>query len=451
LILKALSAKASLKQIARTSEPQPAPDRLLDRIMKRKHAHCALLLGFLAINLSLSAAPLPSATPQKEGFSPERLDRLNTMVQSFVDQGQHAGAIWAVARHGRIVNFHTCGWRDLAAHTPMQRDTIVRVYSMSKILTSVAVMQLIEEGRVSLDDPISRYIPQLKDLKVCQGGTTNAPDLVPAKQPITIKHLLTHTSGFAYDFSASEPLKSLYQRADILEAGSLKEFIDRLATLPLARQPGEVWVYGVNMDVLGYLVEVVACKPFEVYVQERICGPLGMKDTDFDVPPEKMARLAKIYEHGPDGKLREARTAYGTYAEKGRGFASGGGGIFSTADDWLRFAQMLLNGGKLDGHQILGRKSVELMTANHLGFLPKPNLGNPSEGFGLGGSVRLDLASADRLGSVGEFGWSGAATTTFSIDPKEQTVALLFTQHFPYNEHGIFAKFYTLFYASIVD
>ncbi len=202
------------------------------------------------------------------------------------------------------------------------------------------------------------------------------------------------------------PHQRIDQKADILEAASLKEFIDRLSRLPLVNQPGEFFNYGVNTDVLGYLVQVVSGKPLENYLQERLFGPLGMKDTGFDVPPEKMSRLAKLYEIGPNGSLREvARPPYGTYAEPGRGFASGGGGLFSTAGDYLRFAQMLLNGGKLDGRQILGRKTVELMTANHLTFLPNPALdGNQSEGFGLGGSVRIDLAKGNTLGSTGAFG-----------------------------------------------
>jgi CubicO group peptidase (beta-lactamase class C family) len=209
----------------------------------------------------------------------------------------------------------------------------------------------------------------------------------------------------------------------------------------------------VNTDVLGYLIEVVSGQPLEDYMQEHIFRPLRMTDTSFDVPEEKRGRLARLYENGRDGKLREKSVApYGAYAEKGRGFASAGGGLFSTAGDYLRFAQMLLNGGHLDGKQILGKKTVELMMANHLTFLPEGTLGGTqSEGFGLGGSVRLDLAKGNTLGSVGQFGWGGAATTTFNIDPKEKTVALLFAQHLPFNQHNMFAKFQTLFYSSLVE
>lgn len=420
-----------------------------------KHLVLSVLLVSLHLGLGpslLPAAPLPSART-KMGFSPERLERMHAMVREHVDQGLHAGALSAVVRNGQIVDFQTCGFRDLEARAPMQRDTIVRVYSMSKVITSVAVMQLFEQGRFGLEDPVSRYLPELKDLKVCLGGSAEAPLLVEAQRPITIKHLLTHTAGFAYDFSAKEPLKTLYRKADILEAPTLPEFIARLAKLPLAQQPGEAFFYGVNTDVLGALIEVVSKQPLEDYLQKNLFEPLGLKDTGFDVPPEKSSRLAKIYTTGADGKLRALDQApYGSHPERGRSFPSGGGGMFSTADDYLRFAQMLLNGGKLEGQQILGRKTVELMLANHLTFLEKPTVGgNGWEGFGLGGSVRVDLANSSALGSVGEFGWNGAATTTFRIDPREKTIALLFTQHMPYNQHGLFAKFYTLFYASLVD
>ncbi len=418
--------------------------------MKRAYL---LFLCVLVLCSSLNAQPLPRGVPEKAGFSTERLGKMHAMIQSFIDGGKHAGAISAVARNGKLVDFKTYGYRDLEARAPMQPDTIVRIYSMSKVITSVAVLQLFEEGRFALDDPVTRFIPALQNLKVCTGGTVENPTLVDAKRPITIKHLLTHTAGFAYDFSAREPVRQLYQQADLLEASSLKEFIERLAKLPLVQQPGEAFNYGVNIDVLGYLVEVVSGKPLEDHLRERIFAPLRMNDTSFDVPEEKMPRLAKLYENGPDGKLRPvAKPPFGTYAEKGRGFASGGGGLFSTAGDYLRFAQMLLNGGKLDGQQILGRKTVELMLANHLTFLEKPAFdGNRSEGFGLGGSVRIDLARANTLGSVGQFGWSGAATTAFNIDPKEKTVALLITQHLPNNQHGMVGRFYTLFYQSLVD
>jgi CubicO group peptidase (beta-lactamase class C family) len=419
-----------------------------------KSAVCPMILwAFVLGSSSLQAQFLPPAQPQDLGFSRERLGKLHAMLQGYVDEGKHAGAISVIARNGKLADIQTFGYRDLEARAPMQPDTIVRIYSMSKVITSVAVLQLLEEARFSLDDPISRFIPELHDLNICVGGSPESPTLVKAAKPITIKHLLTHTAGFSYDFSAPEPVRTLYQKADLLEAESLKEFIERLATLPLVHSPGETFHYGVNTDVLGYLVQVVSGQPFERYLQERVFGPLGMKDSGFDVPDEKLGRLAKLYENGPDGKLRAlAKPPYGTYAEMGRGFPSGGGGLFSTAADYLRFGQMLLNQGKLDGQQILGRKTVELMMVNHLTFLETGRMpGSSWEGFGLGGSVRLDLGKGSTLGSVGQFGWSGAATTTFNLDPKENMISLLFVQHLPYNQHGVFAKFHTLAYASLVD
>ncbi len=419
-----------------------------------KRIQVLLLLVVFGVYVALAGSPLPTASPARMGFSPERLERMHKGIQDYIDQGKHAGAIVAIARNGKIVDFTTYGYRDLEAKTPMTADTIVRIYSMSKVVTSVAVMQLFEQGYFNLTDPIDRFIPELKHLKVCTGGTAADPTFVDATNAITIKHLLTHTAGFGYEFSARPPVNKLYDKAGFWnEKVSLKEFIQRLSKLPLVHQPGTAFNYGVNIDVLGYLVEVVSGQPLEVYMQEHIFGPLRMNDSGFDVPEEKRGRLAKLYENGPDGKLREvAVPPYGTYAEKGRGFASGGGGLFSTAGDYLRFAQMLLNGGQLEGKQILGRKTVELMMANHLTFLPQGSLGGTqSDGFGLGGSVRLDLAKGNTLGSVGQFGWSGAASTTFNIDPKEKTVMLLFMQHLPFNQHNAFAKFQTLFYQSLIE
>ncbi|HKQ37787.1 MAG TPA: serine hydrolase domain-containing protein, partial [Verrucomicrobiae bacterium] len=259
-------------------------------------------------------------------------------------------------------------------------------------------------------------------------------------------------AGFTYDFTAPEQLRPQWAKADIWnENVDFKDFIRRISFVPLAHQPGERHTYGVNTDILGYLVQVVSGLPLEQFLQERIFGPLKMADTSFDVPPDKMNRLAKLYENGPDKALRPVvRPPYGTYAEAGKGFPSGGGGLFSTADDYYRFGQMLLNGGTLEGKRILARKTVELMTMNQLTFLERPNLDpRGADGFGFGGSVRLDVAKGGTLGSVGQFGWSGAATTTFIMDPKEEMIAIFMAQHLPFNQHGIFGKFSTLVYASL--
>jgi CubicO group peptidase (beta-lactamase class C family) len=424
--------------------------------LQSAHLHwlmkCIAFVFFLAVQLAFASGsgPLPAASPKRLGFSPERLERLHKAVQAYIDEGKHAGAISIIVRDGKIADFATYGYRDLEAKTPMTPDTICRVYSMSKVITSAAVMQLVERGEISLTDPVSKYIPEFKSMKVCTGGTAEEPTLVDATNAITVKHLLTHTAGLAYDFSQVQPVRQLYAKADLWkEDVDFKEFIRRVSKLPLVHQPGTAFHYGVNTDVLGYLVEVVSRKPLETYMQENLFGPLRMVDTSFDVPEPKRTRLAKLYERGTNSALREVLIPpYGTYAEKGKGFTSGGGGLFSTAGDYVRFAQMLLNGGKLDGQQVLGRKTIELMTSNNLTFLSNGTL-NSADGFGLGGSVRLDVPKGNTLGSVGQFGWNGAATTTFNIDPHERTVALLFTQHLPYNEYNIFAKFYTLFYAAL--
>jgi CubicO group peptidase (beta-lactamase class C family) len=416
-------------------------------------ATAATALLLVLFNLTAFGQSAHRQNTEKAGFDAERLEKLHAMVQRHIDDNKHAGAVTLLARNGKIADIATFGYRDLEARTPMTQDTIFRIYSMSKIITSAAALMLFEEGRFTLDDSVADYIPELRSLKVMSPGGGDG-DLSRLKRPITIRHLLTHTAGFTYDFSAPEQLKQHWAKTDIWnENVDFKEFIRRISFVPLAHQPGEKYTYGVNTDVLGYFVQVISGMPFEQFLQERMFGPLKMVDTGFDVPPEKMNRLAKLYENGPDKALRPvAKPPYGTYAEAGKGFPSGGGGLFSTANDYFRFGQMLLNGGTLDGKRVLGRKTIEFMTVNQLTFLEKPTLDvRGADGFGLGGSVRLDLAKSGTLGSVGQFGWSGAATTTFIMDPQEHMIALFFAQHLPFNQHGIFGKFSTLVYASLAD
>lgn len=409
----------------------------------------AAALVLLAQNLL--AQPLPAGDLKALGFAPERLKRLEAGVRQYIADGKYAGASYLVARDGKIAAWETFGVRDIATGAPMEKDTIVRVYSMSKTVASVAVMMLFEEGRFRLDDPVSQYLPEFKQMKVFKGGTADQPELVDATRPITIRELLTHTSGFGYDFGES-PLEQIYKRAKLWETPNLKEFTRKAAQLPLAHQPGEAWTYGIGIDVLGGLVEVVSGQRFEDFLTQRLFQPLGMKDTAFDVPPGKRNRLAALHETGPDGKLRLAQPLLAVTPEPGPKLAGGGGGLFSTIGDYARFAQMLLNGGELNGTRILGRKTVELMMVNHLNYLPRQtHIWSEADGFGLGGAVRIDLAKGGSLGSVGQFGWSGAATTYYNIDPHEGTVVLLFLQHFPIDQYGIFPKFNTLFYQSLVD
>ena len=400
-----------------------------------------------------AAQPLPASSPESQGFSSERLGRLHEMLERHVKEDKHAGIISLVARNGRLVDWQVYGLRDRERKLPMEKDTIVRMYSMSKVISSVAVMVLVEENRLKLSDPVGKYLPKLEKMKVFVGGSAKKPKLVDATRQMTVKDLLTHTSGFIYGFGRSE-IDTIYREANLLESPSMDAFIDKLATLPLAHQPGERYSYGYSIDVLGAIVEKVSGMTFESFVEARVTRPLGMVDTGYDVPEAKRSRLAKIYtpdKQGTLGELPENQLA-GVYAEPGRGFAAGGAGMFSTIGDYARFGQMLLNGGELEGVRILGRKTVELMMTNHLNRLTRPTTGGDDAfGFGLGGRVRIDLAKGNLPGSLGQFGWSGAATTYFDIDPVEKTMILIVAQHFPFNQHDIFGQASTLIYASLVD
>ena len=402
------------------------------------------LCAFLVV-ATVARAQLPSSSASRVGFDPARLEVLHATTKRFVDEGKHAGIITLLARDGRIADVQALGYRDIEKKLPMERNTICRVYSMSKIITSVGVLVLMEEGRFNLDDPVSSYLPELKDLKVFTGGTVEAPTLEPLKRPVTIKHLLTQTSGLIYDFDGDDPLHKLYQQADLWSGPDLNNFIRKVSKLPLKHQPGDAYTYAINTDVLGVLIERVSGKSFGAFLEERVFAPLGMKDTAFDVAPEKMGRLAKTYKHGADGKgFVEAESLNNTSPSAGQGIQSGGAGIFSTVDDFARFAQMLCNGGTLDDKRILGRKTVELMTANHLVTLPaSARAANRAKGFGLGVEVAEDIGRLGTPASPGQFGWYGAATTFCQIDPKEKLVAIAFAQHFPYNQHNFFSKFTT--------
>lgn len=409
----------------------------------------ATLFCASALAASLSAATLPSASPKSEGFIPDRFDTLHQTTKRFVDEGKHAGIITLIARNGKIVDYNAYGYRDIEKKLPIERDTICRVYSMSKIVTCAATMILFEEGRFNLDDPIGNYIPELKDMKVWAGGTQDNPRLVPITRPITILHLLTHTSGLIYDFAGDDDLTKLWRSANLWSGPGLTNFISKLGKLPLKHQPGDAWTYGVNMDVLGALIERVSGKSFGQFLQDRIFGPLEMKDTSFDVPESKMGRLAKTYKHGPNGHFVEDQPLIDTWPDAGHGIEAGGAGLFSTVDDFARFAQMLCNGGTLGKQRILGRKTIELMTANHMEILPNNQADSRQKGFGFGVEVTTDLGKLSIPSSVGQFGWYGAATTYCQIDPVEKIVAISFSQHFPFNEHNWFAAFQTGYYQAL--
>jgi CubicO group peptidase (beta-lactamase class C family) len=417
---------------------------------------CLLLLLFALAALPLRADspwPLQPTTPAAVGISAERLDLMHQNLRRAVDEGRFSGYVALLARDGKIADWRAYGWQDIAAKTPMQKDSIVRIFSMSKLITSTAVLMLMDDGRLKLSDPIEQYLPALRDRKVYTGGTADAPTLVPAARPITIHDLLTHTSGYYYpgDWSAGAPaLVEMFNRAKVAESASLDEFVDRVASLPLRQQPGTQFRYGISTDLLGAIVEKVSGQRLDVFLQQRILGPLGMPDTGFWVPAEKRARLALIYSRGADGRLSLAEDENRNNVGPGHGLLRGGGGLYSTAADYVRFAQMLLNGGRLDGVRIVSRKTVELMTRNHIAHLadPHPN-GRHEQGFGLGVRVITDIGESPTAGSVGAFGWDGAATTNVQMDPKERTVAILLFQHIPFNQDDIFATFTAGYYSAL--
>lgn len=398
--------------------------------------------------------PLPAVAPAAAGFSPERLGVLHRRLASDVDAGKYSGYIVLLARDGKIVDWRAHGWQDIAAKTPLQKDSIVRIYSMSKLVTSVAILSLLEEGRLKLDDPAEKYLPALKNRMVVTGGTPDAPVLEPAKRAFTIRDLLTHTSGYYYpeSWSADALPSEMMRRAKLDDAANLDDFITRLAAAPLHEQPGTRYRYGFSTDILGAIVEKVSGQRLDTFFRERIFAPLGMVDSGFWVPAEKRARLATVYERDASGKLVASAWANRDDVGPDRGVYSGGGGLFSTAADYARFAQMLLNGGQLDGTRILSRKTVELMTQNHLKHLADPHpFGARQLGFGLGVRVVTDVGEGNTIGSVGCFGWDGAATTNVQIDPKERSVALLLMQHVPFNQDDIIATFTNGYYSALVD
>ncbi len=426
--------------------------------MKARKLLLAPWLLVLALPLCAGSAdwPLPAASPAAAHVSAPRLAIAHTALNQYVENGQYAGYVAYFARDGKVVDWYAHGWQDIGDKTPMQKDSIFRIYSMSKVITSVAVLTLVEDGKLKLSDPISTYLPALKDRQVLVGGTADAPQLTPAKSPVTILNLLTHTSGYYYDaeYSAhNEVASELFRRADPWGAANLNEFVSRVAKLPVLDEPGVRFRYGINMDLLGAIVEKVSGQRFDRYLQDRIFTPLGMRDTAFWVPAEKQPRLAHIYQEGAGGKLVRADALHaGTPQPDGTGLESGGGGLFSTAGDYARFAEMLLNGGQLDGVRILGRKAIDLMRANHIGNLADPHpFDRVDRGYGLGVQVINDLGRSTTLGSVGMWGWDGAATTVVWIDPQEHSVAILLTQRFPFNAHDIFSTFLDTYYASLTD
>jgi CubicO group peptidase (beta-lactamase class C family) len=402
-----------------------------------------------------------ASRPEDVGLSADRLARVRAWGDRLVDDGKLPGIITLVARHGRVAHSHVAGQADIARGVPLAADTIFRVYSMTKPLTTVAVMMLYEEGRFQLDDPLARYLPSFADMRVYTGGSFGRFETLPAARDITIRDLLTHTAGLTYSFMESHPVDAMYRAHGIdfqNSEASLAEVVERVGSLPLMAQPGSAWNYSIATDVLGHLVAVLSGQSFQAFLRERVLGPLGMVDTDFYVPAEKIARFAANYTRGGDGRPQLLDDPTSSIFTRERLIASGGGGLVSTAGDFLRFCQMMLNKGALGGVRLLGRKTVELMTANHLNgdmaAMGQPRFSESSYdgiGFGLGFSVMLDPARAQILGSPGEYAWGGAASTAFWIDPQEDMIVILLTQLMPSSTYPIRRELRVLTYQALVD
>jgi CubicO group peptidase (beta-lactamase class C family) len=399
-----------------------------------------LRLSAAAVLVALSSAALaqglPTAQPEQVGLSSERLARITQMVRADTDKGQIAGAVMLIARKGKVAYFESFGMRDKAVSAPMGKDAIFRVASMSKPVTSVAAMMLVEEGKIALGDPVAKYLPQLGKLKVgvekTDAGGAVTLDLVPAAREMTVQDLLRHTPGLTYGIFGAGKVKDLYKELDVDTVDqTTAEMVDKLAKLPLMHQPGTVWEYSRATDVLGRLVEVAAGMTLSEFFEQRIFKPLGMNDTGFWVPAGKLGRLADGQPEPPNNQKPSMIDV--TQPPK---FEAGGQGLVSTASDYARFLQMLLNGGELDGVRLLGRKTVEYMTANHLEPSVKTEgaayLPGPGHGFGLGFGVRLTTGVSPMPGSVGDYAWGGLY---FWVDPKEKLFAVWMMQSTAYRAH----------------
>jgi CubicO group peptidase (beta-lactamase class C family) len=402
--------------------------------------------------------------PEEVGLSSPRLERIRTHFQQYIDAGKLAGTLTLVARRGQIAYCEPQGYLELARQRPMQRGTIFRIYSMTKPITSVGLMRLYEQGLFQLDDPVHKYIPTWANLRVFVSGNHPVFATAPVARPMTIRDLLSHTSGLTYGFMERTNVDAAYRKLGVggmsKPGYTLQDMVDTLAELPLEFSPGTRWNYSVSTDVLGYLIEVLSGQRLDVYLHEHVLQPLGMHDTGFTIAAEQLARFACNYERQHDGSLKlidgPERTQYRECS-----FFSGGGGLVSTAEDYFRFTSMLRNRGELDGIRLLGRKTVELMTLNHLPggqeLTQLAQTGMFTEtayagvGFGLGFSVMLDPTRAQILGTPGEYAWGGAASTAFWVDPQEDLIVIFMTQLMPSSSYPLRRALRTLVYAALID
>ena len=417
----------------------------------------AVVFALLLVPQTGAAQGLVRVEPEEVGMSSERLDRLSLALETMVDEGRLAGAVTIVVRRGKIAYREGIGWRDVEAEAPMPSDGIFRIASQTKALASVGVMLLQEEGKLLITDPVGKYLPAFAETTVAEPNDEGGYDVVPARRPVTIRDLLTHTAGISYGMGPAGIAS--WQEAGITgwyfadREETVGETMARLAGLPMDAHPGERWVYGYNTDILGAMIEKISGQTLGEFLTERLFEPLGMNDTHFFLPDGKLGRLATVYSSVGDGSRFEKApdpghmVGQGHYVNGPRKAFSAGAGLLSTATDYATFLQMMLNGGELDGTRILSRKTVESMLSDHLGGIPF----RPGQGFGLGFSITHDPAAAGLPGSAGEFGWGGAYHSTYWADPKEEMVVVYLTQIIPAIGLDDQQKVRSLVYQAIVD
>lgn len=447
--------------------------------MHQRKTFTVVLASLLAAGLLAGCAPqgtdsasgggtfagLPRATPESAGMSSERLDRIRPAFESYVTDGQLSGVITAVVRDGKVVHFEASGHQDVEAQEPMAEDTIFRMYSMTKPIASAALMILWEEGHFLLSTPLSQVLPEFAATQVYVSGDGDDLETEPPRRPIVIRDLMTHTSGLTYTFipspvAASYAAAGLEGSADAVPHDDLAHYVRELAKQPLLAHPGTAWNYSVGLEVAGRVVEVVSGQSFRDFLKERIFDPLAMVDTDFYVPDEKLDRLAVNYAPTPEGGIVVFDDPETSAYRKPPKVEMGGSGLVATAGDYLRFAQMLANGGELDGARILGPETVALMMDNHLGsaYGPSPmsslnlDMGmSEGMGYGLGGYSITDTGLTGLPASPGTYGWGGAASTDFLVDPEEDLVAMVLTQLLPTGTYPLRPTMEVLTYQAIVE
>ena len=432
----------------------------MKRIMPIQSRYTIWIFIALCLSGTALAESVQTVRPEQVGLSTERLARLGDTLQTYVDQNRLPGSVVLIARRGKIAYHQSIGWRDREGKSPLKNDSLFRIASQTKAITSVAIMLLQERGGLLISDPVSKYLPEFRETTVAQADDDGGYTVVAAEREITLRDLLTHSAGIGYGFG---PAMAEWQAVGMQgwyfanRDEPIRDTIKSIASLPQNAQPGEAFVYGYSTDILGAVIEIVSGQPLDQFLREAIFTPLNMKDTYFYLPDEKAERLAVVYSAtdagierapGPGDFIGPSHVGQGHYLIGPRKSFSGGAGLISTAPDYLAFLQMLLNKGQLNGKRILSRKSVELMIVDHISGI---NISVPGVGFGLGFLITTDLGEYGRLGSEGTYGWGGAYHSSYWVDPVEELVVVYLTQLIPAGNLDDHEKLRALVYQAIID